>query len=155
MVIKMFRHRCHHTVFNATWGQQGKGLKIHVYIHRKSMHGAALKRPWKGDSATCSDCHSSHRINDVKKLPAHRIITEGCGGCHKDELNGYMASPHGQLAWHGAEDAPKCVDCHDSHAITHVDNANSPVNKKNLIDIDPLKTGGLQALLTNVETPLE
>ena len=102
--------------------------------YRQSMHGAALKTPWKGDSATCTDCHSSHQISDIKKLPAHRIITEGCGECHQDELDGYMASPHGQLAWHGNEDAPRCVDCHDSHTITHVNQSTSPVNEKNLVE---------------------
>ncbi len=101
--------------------------------YRQSMHGAALKRPWKGDSAVCSDCHSSHQISDLKKLPAHRLITQGCGECHQDELAGYMASPHGQLAWHGDQDAPKCVDCHDNHEITHVENPASPVNAVNLI----------------------
>ncbi len=101
--------------------------------YRQSMHGAALKTPWKGDSATCTDCHSSHQINDIKKLPAHRIITEGCGSCHQAELDGYMSSPHGQLAWHGGNEAPKCVDCHDSHTITHTDNLASPVNPKNIV----------------------
>ena len=102
--------------------------------YRQSMHGATLKTPWKGDSATCSDCHSSHQINAIEKLPAHRIITEGCGNCHQSELNGYMASPHGQLAWHGGQHAPKCVDCHDSHEITHADSTDSPVNPANLIE---------------------
>ncbi|WP_198265420.1 cytochrome b/b6 domain-containing protein [sulfur-oxidizing endosymbiont of Gigantopelta aegis] len=102
--------------------------------YRQSMHGAALKTPWKGDSATCSDCHSSHQISDIKKLPAHRIITEGCGECHQSELDGYMSSPHGQLAWHGGNDAPKCVDCHDSHTIAHANSETSPINQKNLVE---------------------
>ncbi len=102
--------------------------------YKQSMHGAALKTPWKGDSATCSDCHSSHQISDISKLPAHRVITEGCGECHQDELDGYMSSPHGQLAWHGNKDAPKCVDCHDSHTITHVANATSPVSKEKRVE---------------------
>jgi len=101
--------------------------------YRRSMHGAALKTPWKGDSATCSDCHSSHKIGDVKKLPAHHIITEGCGECHKPELDGYMASPHGQLAWHGGNEAPRCVDCHEGHTIVHSDKSTSPVNKQNIV----------------------
>ncbi len=101
--------------------------------YRKSMHGAALKTPWKGDSATCSDCHSSHKINDMKKLSAHHIITEGCGTCHEAELDGYMASPHGQLAWHGGNKAPKCVDCHGGHNIVHADDKTSPINKENIV----------------------
>ncbi len=101
--------------------------------YRQSMHGAALKTPWKGDSATCADCHSAHQISDLSKLPAHRVITEGCGECHVDELDGYMSSPHGQLAWHGDKKAPRCVDCHEGHTITHVDDPRSPVNPANKV----------------------
>ncbi len=101
--------------------------------YRLSMHGAKLKRPWKGDSATCSDCHSSHKISDVSKLPAHRVMSEGCGSCHEDELRGYMVSPHGQLAWHGNTDAPKCVSCHDGHQIVHASQVESPVSNKNRV----------------------
>ncbi|MCU7879438.1 MAG: cytochrome c3 family protein [Candidatus Thiodiazotropha sp. (ex Lucinoma aequizonata)] len=102
--------------------------------YRFSMHGAALKTPWKWDSATCSDCHSAHKISDMKQLNAHRVVTENCGGCHENELDGYMASPHGQLAWHGNQDAPKCVDCHSGHDIVHVSKAISPVNEVNRVE---------------------
>ncbi len=102
--------------------------------YQKSMHGAALKTPWKGDSATCADCHSSHKVSSMDKLPAHRLVTGNCGDCHKNELDGYMASPHGQLAWHGSADAPKCVDCHAGHNITHVSNAASLVSEAKRVD---------------------
>ncbi|EGV50820.1 cytochrome b/b6 domain-containing protein [Candidatus Endoriftia persephone] len=101
--------------------------------YRQSMHGAALKTPWKGDSATCADCHSSHQVSDMEKTPAHRVVTENCGECHAAELDGYMTSPHGQLAWHGNQDAPKCVDCHEGHTITHVSETRSPVNPANRV----------------------
>ncbi len=102
--------------------------------YRQSMHGLAIKRPWLGDSATCSDCHSAHRVSDLSTLPAHRVVTENCGECHTQALAGYMDSPHGQLAWHGNPDAPKCVDCHGGHDITHVDDARSPVNPANKVE---------------------
>ncbi len=101
--------------------------------YRQSMHGQALKRPWLGDSATCSDCHSAHRVSDLSKLPAHRVVTENCGECHEEALEGYMNTPHGQLAWHGNERAPKCVDCHGGHDITHVNDPDSPVNSTNKV----------------------
>jgi len=102
--------------------------------YRASMHGAALKRPWVGDSATCSDCHSSHKITDLTRLPAHRLVTEQCGACHAVERDGYMASPHGQLAWHGNQDAPKCVDCHAGHDIVRVSDAASPVGPEHRVE---------------------
>jgi len=88
--------------------------------YRASLHGSSLKRPWIGDSATCSDCHSSHKVTDLTKLPAHRLVTEQCGECHATERDSYMASPHGQFAWLGGKDAPKCVDCHTGHDIVRV-----------------------------------
>jgi len=99
-----------------------------------SLHGAALKRPWGSDSATCSDCHSSHKVTDLTQLPAHRLVTERCGDCHAAERDGYMASPHGQLAWHDNPDTPKCVDCHDSHGIVPVAHPTSPVNTERQIE---------------------
>ena len=59
-------------------------------IYQKSIHGAALKTPWKGKSAVCSDCHSPHRIASSKNVSARRVITENCGDCHASALEGYM-----------------------------------------------------------------
>jgi len=102
--------------------------------YRTSLHGAALKRPWVGDSATCSDCHSSHKITDLTKLPAHQVVTEQCGECHAAERDGYMASPHGQLAWLGNPDAPRCVNCHTGHHIVRVSDVASPVGTGNRVE---------------------
>jgi len=102
--------------------------------YQASLHGAALKRPWVGDSATCSDCHSSHEVTDLTKLPAHQVVSEQCGECHAAERDGYMASPHGQLAWHGDKDAPKCVDCHAGHDIVRVSDAASPVGTERRVE---------------------
>jgi len=102
--------------------------------YQASLHGAALKRPWVGDSATCSDCHSSHKITDLTKLPAHRLVTERCGECHAAEHDSYMASPHGQLAWHGGKGTPKCMDCHADHDIVPVADPASPVNTERLVE---------------------
>jgi len=102
--------------------------------YRTSLHGAALKRPWVGDSATCSDCHSSHKVTDLTKLPAHRLVTEQCGECHVAERDGYMASPHGQFAWLGDKDAPRCVDCHAGHGIVRVSDLASPVGMERRVE---------------------
>ncbi len=99
--------------------------------YRRSIHGAALKTPWKGDSATCSDCHSSHEITKKEGLTAHRVVTKNCGNCHKKEVASYMATTHGQLAWHGNKNVPRCVDCHRGHDTRKIDDPASKVSKQN------------------------
>jgi len=102
--------------------------------YRRSLHGAALKRPWQGEAATCSDCHSAHRVAGKGAVTAHRVVTEGCGNCHAAATDSYMTSTHGQLAWHGNGEAARCVDCHGSHAIRKVSDSGSPVNEANRIE---------------------
>ena len=98
--------------------------------YRFSVHGANLKRPWRGESATCSDCHTSHRITDVE-LTAHRIVTESCGDCHKQEVEAYLSTTHGALAWLGNTEAAKCANCHRPHATHAIDDPASLVSTEN------------------------
>ncbi len=102
--------------------------------YKRSIHGAALKTPWKGDSATCSDCHSSHQISRKEKLQAHRVVTKNCGNCHKKEVASYMSTTHGQLAWLGNKDVPRCVDCHRGHDTRALDDPESKVSTQNRLE---------------------
>ena len=102
-------------------------------IYKGSLHGANLKRPWRGDSATCSDCHTSHRITK-EELTSHRVVTESCGDCHQSEVDAYMNTAHGQLAWLGNADAAKCANCHKPHDTHRVDDAASMVSTANKLE---------------------
>jgi len=62
------------------------------------------------------------------------LVTEQCGKCHVAERDGYMASPHGQFAWLGGKDAPKCVDCHAGHDIVRVSDPASPVGSERRLE---------------------
>ncbi len=99
--------------------------------YQKSIHGAALKTPWKGDSATCADCHSAHDISEAKGLDAHRIVTKNCGNCHEKEVSSYMSTIHGQLAWLGNEKVARCIDCHRGHDTRKIDDPKSKVSQQN------------------------
>ncbi|HHC73121.1 MAG TPA: cytochrome C [Thiotrichales bacterium] len=99
--------------------------------YRNSIHGASIRTPWKGESATCSDCHSSHSVTDLKKTAAHRLVTRNCGDCHLKEVEGYMSSTHGQLAWHGNPDAARCKDCHRAHDTRSLNDPAALVAKDN------------------------
>ncbi|HHJ14366.1 MAG TPA: cytochrome C [Gammaproteobacteria bacterium] len=101
--------------------------------YRLSIHGASLKTPWKGDSATCTDCHSAHEIAGKGELQSHRVITEECASCHSREVRSYKATTHGQLAWLGDKDVAQCKDCHAPHSTHKVDSPMSLVSEQNIL----------------------
>jgi cytochrome b subunit of formate dehydrogenase len=100
--------------------------------YRHSIHGASLKTPWKGDSATCTDCHSAHQIDEKEGTKSHRVVTEQCESCHEREVNSYMATTHGQLAWLGNKEVARCQDCHQPHTTHAVDDPQSMIHKSNI-----------------------
>ncbi len=102
--------------------------------YKKSVHGAALKTPWKGDSATCTDCHSTHDITEAKGLDAHRIVTRNCGNCHEKEVSSYMSTTHGQLAWLGNEKVARCIDCHRGHDTQKISSPESMISDSNILN---------------------
>jgi len=102
-----------------------------LQFYQKSVHGAALKTPWKGDSATCVDCHTAHEITEAEGLNAHRVVTRNCGNCHEKEVASYMSTTHGQLAWLGNEKVAKCIDCHKGHDTRKIDDPKSMVSTDN------------------------
>ncbi len=102
--------------------------------YRTSIHGATLKTPWKGDSATCTNCHSAHRISEKEQVATQRVMVEKCGDCHQQEQRSYMTTTHGQLAWLGDTEAARCQDCHAPHTTHPVDQPVAKVSKENILD---------------------
>lgn len=102
--------------------------------YSQSIHGASLRTPWKGESATCTDCHSAHEIGAKGALKANRVITDQCGTCHSKEVRSYKATTHGQLAWLGNKDVAQCKDCHNPHNTHKVDDLMSKVAPENILE---------------------
>ena len=102
-------------------------------FYRLSVHGAALKRPWVGETAVCSDCHSSHDIASSKQAPTRRAITQNCGTCHQEALEGYMGTYHGQLAWLGGQKVARCYDCHRAHDTRSIQDARAKVHPDSVL----------------------
>ena len=76
----------------------------------------------------CTDCH-----NTVKDLVHPSGLPPAqCASCHQAEAKLYAESIHGMSKAMGASAAASCVDCHGSHEIQPVKNADSPVFKLNL-----------------------
>ncbi|MGA2866736.1 MAG: hypothetical protein ABSF95_19860 [Verrucomicrobiota bacterium] len=79
---------------------------------------------------TCASCHpdlsAKHPDDNVPAQPAN------CGACHEQAAQDYAASIHGVSHKLGASGAARCSDCHGSHNILPVKQADSPVFKLNL-----------------------
>ncbi len=82
------------------------------------------------DSApACQDCHGSHDISSAKTPEFVKKDTHYCGSCHKQAMESYEESLHGQIVALEGGLAATCWDCHDSHKIIETTASASPVSK--------------------------
>ncbi len=118
-----------------------------------SVHGKALIEDNNYDVPVCTDCHTSHTIEDPRTAAFRIESVELCSNCHSNlnlmqkygistnVVKSYLEDFHGRsTALIGAQgrDIPVreavCTDCHGVHDIQKVDNPNSPVIKANLLE---------------------
>lgn len=86
------------------------------------------------DYPTCATCHSAHIISDIGKDKFMTEITDQCGICHEKLSKTYKETYHGKAYMLGDMDAARCSDCHGAHKILNVDNPNSMVGYKNIVN---------------------
>jgi cytochrome b subunit of formate dehydrogenase len=101
----------------------GKSVALAVFdtnAFRQSVHARL----------NCTDCHNTVKdlVHDAGLPPAQ------CATCHPAENSQYTGSIHGMSKARGSSAAAGCADCHGSHGIVSVKNADSPVFKLNLAD---------------------
>jgi cytochrome b subunit of formate dehydrogenase len=82
---------------------------------------------------TCEDCHSAHKIRDIKQDQFMAEVTEQCGSCHKDLAATYTETIHGKAYTLGYLKAARCSDCHGAHDIKAIDDADSHVGFKRVV----------------------
>lgn len=82
---------------------------------------------------TCSTCHSAHIISDIKGDKFMNEVTGQCGTCHQKLSETYRETYHGKAYLLGDTKAARCSDCHGAHHILSVDNPNSAVGYKNVV----------------------
>ncbi|MDR2001376.1 MAG: cytochrome c3 family protein, partial [Zoogloeaceae bacterium] len=110
------------------------GAKCHtdeLEEYSESVHGKAALEDDNRDAPVCSDCHTTHDIGNTSADQVKLLITDNCGGCHKEQLKSYRGTYHGQVNGLGYAYTAKCFDCHSSHDITKVDDPASKVSEKN------------------------
>ncbi len=96
-----------------------------------SVHGDEVT--WKANpkAAVCSDCHTTHDIDEPKLDSSRLVITRNCGSCHEENLNTYRGTYHGQITTLGYAYTAKCFDCHGSHGIQRTHDPKSTVHPDN------------------------
>jgi hypothetical protein len=102
-----------------------------VERYHETVHGLAVSERGLVVSATCSDCHSPHRVlpADSSSSSIHRDrISDTCGACHLGVVETYRQGAHGTALLAGTTNveghgAPVCTDCHAAHGVAAVDEA--------------------------------
>jgi cytochrome b subunit of formate dehydrogenase len=117
---------CHTDPTNAR-KVDGKSVPMAVFPTNdfaKSVHG----------SLACVDCHNGIKdlVHESKLPPPNCIVCHDSQTNHDLAAKAYATSIHGVSHRLGASGAANCWDCHGSHEIAPVNQADSPVFKLNL-----------------------
>jgi formate dehydrogenase gamma subunit len=108
-----------------------------------SVHGKAVAAG-RRDAATCTDCHSEHKIEALRGSSSLRISQDICSKCHAsqrlntkynlpaDRVKTFFASYHGLAAQYGSTSAANCGSCHGFHLVLPSSDPRSTIYKDNL-----------------------
>jgi cytochrome b subunit of formate dehydrogenase len=99
--------------------------------YQEGVHSAELERAHDLRAATCTSCHTAHRVARATfpwSSVAPARVASTCAGCHLEAGAQYAPSVHAIAAARGAPHAGTCVDCHGSHAIPQAAAASSPTS---------------------------
>ena len=99
--------------------------------YEKSVHGEEVLWNRNPKAAICSDCHTTHDIEDPTMDSTRLVITKNCGTCHEENLKSYLGTYHGQVNRLGYAYTAKCFDCHGNHGIQRAHDPSSTVHPDN------------------------
>lgn len=98
-----------------------------VTTYKESIHGKGLLQSGLLVTATCVDCHSSHRelpFKDPSSTVNPDNIATTCAKCHLGVYEQFQKSVHSKFVTKTDKKLPTCNDCHLSHEISRVDMKN-------------------------------
>jgi len=110
----------------------------------QSVHGTSLAAGER-DAATCTDCHSEHKIEDLRKASPIKISEQICSRCHASErlatkyriprnrVDTFMDSYHGLASKYGSTRAANCASCHGVHLILRSSDPRSLIHTNSLV----------------------
>ena len=84
--------------------------------YKQSVHG----------EMQCLDCHSGYQLFPHPKINVNSsreyslTFHDTCAQCHSDQFNQVRDSAHEELLLAGNTETPLCVDCHQPHAQSYM-----------------------------------
>lgn len=115
--------RCHREGEKAAVRYKGPQHQI-VESYTDSIHGKGLLKSGLTVTATCTGCHSAHRIlprTDPRSTVNRANVPETCGRCHHGIQEEFEKSIHHQMLGKTSRELPVCIDCHNTHTIRRAD----------------------------------
>jgi predicted CXXCH cytochrome family protein len=150
--ISHISHGIQGRTFTTKRCQQCHGKIYEIYA--QSVHGDALFNEHNQDVPICIDCHTAHDMKNPLTLEYHETIPEMCSNCHAnaaimgkyglstDVVKTYLSDFHGvtlglykqqrEELYKPARPIAVCTDCHGTHNIKSVINADPALVKANL-----------------------
>ena len=129
------------TKISATCGECHPEISRDV---QQSVHGKSVAQGHR-EAATCIDCHSEHKTEDLRKASPLKISEQICSRCHAsekmstkyrlppDRVKTFMESYHGLASQYGSTRAANCASCHGIHLILPSNDARSMINTNHLV----------------------
>jgi hypothetical protein len=95
-----------------------------IQNYTESIHGKGLLSSGLTVTATCTSCHTAHRILPAKD-PASTVnpknVPATCGVCHNGIQEQFVNSVHSPTVTTTGKELPVCSTCHTAHTITRTD----------------------------------
>ncbi len=101
--------------------------------YSNSVHGKELIGMKNSGAATCFDCHLEHLTPPTADDRWKLALIRQCGNCHAEQMKSYRKTYHGKVTALGYATVAKCADCHGSHSILRIDNPESSLSQKNIL----------------------
>ena len=115
--------RCHREGQKAAVRYTGRQHEI-IEHYTESIHGKGLLKSGLTVTATCTSCHTAHRVlprsNPESSVNAGNVPAT-CGQCHHGIQEQFDNSIHAKQVAKTDKELPICSDCHTAHAISRTD----------------------------------
>ena len=115
--------RCHREGSSAAVRYVGNEHGV-VEHYVESIHGKGLLKSGLTVTATCTDCHTAHRVlrkTDLASSVNRTNIPSTCGHCHHGIQEQFEKSIHATVKYDADHQTPICSDCHSAHTISRAD----------------------------------
>ena len=115
--------RCHREGEAAAVRYTGPEHEI-VESYTESIHGKGLLRSGLTVTATCTNCHTAHRVlprTDPASSVHRANVPRTCGTCHHGIQEAFELSIHHAMEGRTGKPLPVCNDCHTAHTIQRAD----------------------------------